>query len=105
MSEIDLSSMSLEDLKSLHAKVGRAIESYKERRKKEALAAADAKAREFGFSITELMETGKKSAPRPAKYRHPENPDITWTGRGRQPQWYKDAIDAGTDPDDLLITA
>lgn len=107
MTEIDLSSMSLEDLKSLRTKVSRAIDSFEERRKKEALAAADAKAREFGFSISELMDPGKKGAPtpRPAKYRHPENADLTWTGRGRQPQWFKDAIESGTDPDDLLISA
>jgi len=107
MIETDLSDMSVEDLKALRNKVNRAIDSFEERRRKEALAAADAKAREFGFSISELMDNGKKgSAPvRPAKYRHPENPDVTWTGRGRQPQWFKDAIAAGTDPQDMLITA
>lgn len=107
MTEIDLSDMSIEDLKSLRTKVTRAIDTFEERRRKEALAAADAKAREFGFSISELMDSGKKgnTPPRPAKYRHPENPDVTWTGRGRQPQWFKDAVAAGTDPDDMLISA
>jgi DNA-binding protein H-NS len=99
--------MSLEELKSLRTKVNRAIDSFEDRRRKEALAAADAKAREFGFSISELLDSGKKggATPRPAKYRHPENPDLTWTGRGRQPQWFKDAVEAGTEPDDLLISA
>ncbi len=107
MTDIDISSMSLDELKSLRTKVNRAIDSFDERRKKEALAAADAKAREYGFSISELFDTGKKGGtpPRPAKYRHPENPELTWTGRGRQPQWYKDAVDGGADPDDMLITA
>jgi DNA-binding protein H-NS len=109
MNENDLSQMSLEELKSLRTKVNRAIESFEDRRRKEALAAADAKAREFGFSISELLDSGKKGAkgapPRPPKYRHPENPDVTWTGRGRQPQWFKDAVEAGTDPDDMLISA
>ncbi|MGS4945736.1 H-NS histone family protein [Meridianimarinicoccus sp. RP-17] len=107
MTEVDLTSMSLEDLKSLRTKVNRAIDTFEDRRRKEALAAADAKAREFGFSISELLDSGKKGAPppRPPKYRHPENPDLTWTGRGRQPQWFKDAVEAGTDPDELLISA
>jgi DNA-binding protein H-NS len=30
-----------------------------------------------------------------AKYRHPENPDLTWSGRGRRPAWIRDAVEAG----------
>lgn len=105
MAEIDLTNMSLEDLKSLKTKVTRAIDSYEERRKKEALSAIEAKARELGFSIGELYATPKKgaAAPRPAKFQNPENAEQTWSGRGRQPQWFKDAIAAGATQDDLLI--
>lgn len=105
MSDTDISGMSLDDLKSLRTKINRAIDTYEDRRRKEALAAADAKAREYGFSISELIDTGKKGnpPPRPAKFRHPENPELTWTGRGRQPQWFKDAVDGGAHPDDMLI--
>lgn len=107
MTDIDLTSMTLEELKTLHVKVGRAIDTYEDRRKKEALAIVEAKAREMGFSISDLYSATKKGAqpPRPAKYRHPENPDLTWSGRGRQPQWFKESVEAGADPDDLLITA
>ena len=34
-------------------------------------------------------------APPPAKYRHPENPDLTWSGRGRRPAWIREAVGAG----------
>mgnify|MGYP000231598086 FL=1 len=34
-------------------------------------------------------------APVPVKYRNPDNPDETWTGRGKRPNWLRDAIDAG----------
>jgi DNA-binding protein H-NS len=37
------------------------------------------------------------------KYRHPENPDVTWSGRGRKPQWFVDALAAGTTAGDLEI--
>ena len=33
----------------------------------------------------------------------PENPDATWSGRGRQPDWFKSAIAAGKAPEDLEI--
>jgi DNA-binding protein H-NS len=107
MADIDLTTLSLDELKSLYSKVGRAIDSFEDRRKKEAQAIVEAKAREMGFSISDLYSASKKAAPapRPAKYRHPENHDLTWSGRGRQPKWFKDAIEAGQDPDDFLITA
>jgi ParB/RepB/Spo0J family partition protein len=28
-------------------------------------------------------------------YCHPDNPDLTWTGKGREPQWVKDAYKRG----------
>lgn len=37
------------------------------------------------------------------KYRNPNNPSETWTGHGRQPKFYKDAIAAGVSPDAMLI--
>ncbi|WP_354540899.1 H-NS histone family protein [Roseovarius sp. MBR-6] len=36
-----------------------------------------------------------------AKYRHPENPALTWSGRGRKPQWFVEALDAGNTASDL----
>ncbi|PWR02915.1 transcriptional regulator [Meridianimarinicoccus roseus] len=107
MTSIDVASMSLEELKSLQTKVNRAIETYEERRKKEALAIVEAKAREMGYSISDLYSAPRKGAqpPRPAKYRHPENSELTWSGRGRQPQWFKDALEAGAEPEDFLIKA
>jgi len=38
------------------------------------------------------------------KYRHPEDPSITWSGRGRQPEWLKKALRRrGVSTDSLLI--
>ena len=45
----------------------------------------------------------KARASSPPKYRHPENPSLTWSGRGRQPAWYKELVEAGTSEEDLLI--
>ena len=38
-----------------------------------------------------------------AKYANPADKSQTWTGKGRQPQWYKDAVAAGTDPKTMEI--
>ena len=104
MPNIDLESMTLEELKQLEKDVSKAIKSFEDRRKKEALAAAEAAAREKGFSLAELISSGKatKKTTSP-KYCHPENPELTWSGRGRRPAWFVEALDNGKSPEDLLI--
>lgn len=103
MAGIDLSAMSKAELQALLKETTKALKDFDDRRKKEAVAVLDAMAQEHGFSLSEL--TGKKAAkvPAPAKYRHPENPSVTWSGRGRQPQWFKDALEAGMSAESLAI--
>ncbi|MDX5400915.1 MAG: H-NS histone family protein [Rhodobacterales bacterium] len=106
MSQIDIDNLSLAELKVLQKKVAKAIEGYEERQKTQALAALEAKAREMGFSLSELTGApqGKgKRKPAAPKYRHPEDPSVTWTGKGRQPAWFKSAVTSGVSPDDLLV--
>ncbi|MFW2590249.1 H-NS family nucleoid-associated regulatory protein [Sagittula sp. SSi028] len=97
----DLENMSLDELKQLEKDVSKAIKSFETRRKAEARAAAEAVARDMGFSLAELTEGAKtKGAP---KYQHPENPELTWTGRGRQPKWFIEAIENGKTADELAV--
>ena len=106
MASIDLNTMTLADLKQLQKDVQRTIEGYSERKKQEAVLALEAKAQEFGFSLADLMGVKKKrksSASSGPKYRHPENPEVTWSGRGRRPGWFMDALAAGTKPETLAI--
>ena len=102
--KFDLNSMSLEELKALEKETKRAIRSYESRMKKEALAAAEAVAKELGFSLNELTGAKKARAGRAAPmYQHPENPELTWSGHGRQPAWFKEAIEGGKSREDLKI--
>ncbi|WP_299657188.1 H-NS histone family protein [uncultured Jannaschia sp.] len=108
MADIDLDSLSRDELKALQKDVNKAVENYDAKRKQEAQAAVEAQARELGFSLAELIDgsgkAGKKArTPQPAKYRHPENASLTWSGRGRQPGWIKEAIASGTSLDTFLI--
>ncbi|MEM9432145.1 MAG: H-NS histone family protein [Pseudomonadota bacterium] len=96
--------LSLDELKALQKQVAKAIDEFEENRRKEALAAVEAKAKEFGFSLADLSGKPKAKANSPkAKYRHPENPTLTWSGRGRQPVWIKEGLDAGKSLDDYAI--
>lgn len=86
--------------------VAKAISTFKDRQKAEARAKVEALARDLGYSLTELVGTETKStrAPAAAKYRHPENPALTWSGRGRKPQWFVEALEAGKTASDLAIS-
>jgi DNA-binding protein H-NS len=106
MAQIELDDMSLAELKALQKKVAKAIEGFEERQKLQALAALEAKAREMGFSLSELTgapQSKAKRKPTAPKYRHPEDAGVTWTGKGRQPAWFKAAVTSGVSPDDLLV--
>lgn len=104
----DLNAMTREELvdhkktvqKEMKA-VEKALSTLKERERMAALAAAEKTAAEHGFSLSELTTPGgrgtkAKTAAIP-KYRNPANPEQTWTGRGRRPDWIRAALEAGDD--------
>lgn len=104
MLDIDLDTLSLGDLKKLQTQVSTAIKTYEDRQRKSALAELEAKAAELGFSLSELTgQPGRKAKVNPPKYRNSEDATQTWSGRGRQPAWIKDALARGESLDAFLI--
>lgn len=113
----DLDTMTKEDLakereeaEARLKQIRKAESEYDGRRLKELRAQVEKMLADEGYTMADLMQGrsgGKKTAggavKAPAKYRHPENPSKTWSGRGRQPGWYKDAIESGKTPEDLAI--
>lgn len=121
---IDINSLSAKELDAL-------INQAKKRRttlaKRKPIATVRNKltqlARAEGYSIQELFgdgakvqgERGAKSAKPAAKkagkstgkvapkYRNPENPAETWTGRGKQPRWLAAYTGQGRSADEFLI--
>lgn len=67
-------------------------------------------AKDEGYTIEELFggvsktkpagTKGRKVAP---KYRHPSDPSMTWTGRGKQPRWMEAVLKSGKTLQDLEI--
>lgn len=102
--KMDIESLDLGELKELQAKVGKAITSYEDRRRKDALDAIKKAAQEHGYSVQEL--TGAGSSVRKTvepKYANPSDPTQTWTGRGRKPRWVVEQLNAGKGLDDFAI--
>ena len=102
---IDLNSFSLKELKDLQSLVAKAIGGFEDRRKREALAELEEKARAMGFSLAELTgtTTTRKRSPSVAKYANPADKSDTWSGRGRKPRWFTAALAKGKKPDDMAI--
>ncbi|TDE39618.1 H-NS family nucleoid-associated regulatory protein [Antarcticimicrobium sediminis] len=99
---LDLSSMSRKELLQLKDDLGAALKAAEIRERSEALKAAEKAAAEFGFSLSELSSDAKsraagKTTKALPKYFNPANPEQTWSGRGRKPQWVHDALNRGVD--------
>jgi DNA-binding protein H-NS len=102
--KLDVEKMSLEDLLVLAKDIEKAIKKSESINLKKARDAAEAAAREYGFSLLEvtgLRASNLKGDPSDAKYRNPDDPQQTWSGRGRQPQWFKEAIASGRAPSEM----
>ncbi len=102
---INLNNYSLKELKDLQSQVVKAISSFEDRKKKAALAELEEVARSKGFTLAELtgVSVVRKRAPATAKYANPANKSDTWSGRGRKPRWFSEALAKGKKPEDLAI--
>jgi DNA-binding protein H-NS len=104
---IDLKSLNpsqLDELiKKAHARKGEVVKekASKVRAKVEALIKAE------GFTFADLYggrggRRGKRGAVAP-KYRNPADPAMTWSGRGKHPRWFNDALKGGKSEKSMLI--
>lgn len=100
---INLESMSSDELKKLINDAQKALKTVDARRKADAKRAAEQAAKEFGFSLDEILSAGGKGSKGSAKYANPADPSQTWTGRGRKPNWVIEALKAGKSIDDMAI--
>ena len=106
---VDLKSMTRKELEKLRKDVDAALQKVESRELKMAHDAAAKAAADFGFSPSDVTNMagssrrgGAKAVSAP-KYRNPADAGQTWTGKGRQPEWYKAEMAKGTDPQTLEI--
>ena len=105
----DISKLSVEELKRLQVEAEALIVSKKDQAIEDAYDQIVAIADGLGFSIEELLELGeqkRKKTTRKAvepRYRNKNNPEQTWTGRGKQPRWLVAELEKGANLEDFLI--
>ena len=105
----DLSKYSIGELRDLQTQIGEQIKT----REKDEIANVQkqilALAQSVGMTVEQIMnlkgsQTKKSSKPVAVRYRHPEQPEQQWTGRGRQPHWIAEYLEkSGKSLDSLLI--
>lgn len=104
--DFNLEAMSRKELRQFQKDLINAISTYEDQQKAEARAKLDVIAKERGYyTLAELIGVEIKTirAPAVAKYHHPENAGLTWSGRGRKPQWFVEALAAGKSADDMAV--
>lgn len=101
---MDLSSLSFAELQLLKTDVENELKRRESEEKSKAKKQIIELAKAYGLSVEEVLgKTATVRKPVEAKYRHPDNIDLTWTGRGRKPGWVSELLATGKTLDDIAI--
>jgi DNA-binding protein H-NS len=98
--------MSLKELTELRDRIAVKIRDVEENRKAAEILDLVNRAKDLGFTMQDLFPTAsipRKRSPSTAKYANPDNKSQTWSGRGRKPGWFINALANGTSPGDLAV--
>lgn len=103
---IDLSKLSVEELQLLAQDIEAEIVTRRENERERVLTQMRELAGSLGLSLEDVLrqERGKSGGIVPPKYRHPDDPKLTWTGRGKRPVWVGEVLASGKTLDDLKIS-
>lgn len=105
---MDLSNLSVSQLRDLQQQIPAEIKRREAQEKVNVLNELRAFAKARGYAIEELLAKEAKvkavsGGKVKVKYRHPENAELEWTGRGRKPKWVEAWVANGASLDSLLV--
>ena len=100
---IDLSRLSLEELQTLARDIETEIVSRREVERERVLNQMRELAASLGLTLEEVVKGERNKGTIAPKYRHPANPVLTWSGRGKRPAWVNEAVAGGMTMDDLAV--
>ncbi|MBS7824870.1 H-NS histone family protein [Wohlfahrtiimonas chitiniclastica] len=104
--KIDYKKYSLLQLEGILMEVSQEIEERKKLEAESIRQKIENLLQESGLSLDDVYtekDMGVRSNKVPMKYRHPADPLIQWSGRGKMPIWMRDLIEQGATKDDFLI--
>ncbi len=109
---MELSTVDFAELLQLRADVDAEIRRRESEEKAKAAKQVLELIRTHGLDIEDIASKSAKLGSAPAagsrkpveaKYRHPDDASLSWTGRGRKPLWVVAWIDSGRELDALQI--
>lgn len=103
VSTIDLENLSVAELEELKSGIAGAIEGKRNSELLELRAKVDELIDNSPFTLEEILEAKAMRKPVLPKYMMTNDPELTWTGRGRKPRWIVAYLENGGDLDELLI--
>lgn len=104
---VDISNLTFAELNQLQTQITNEIAKRRLDEKKRLASEFKRLANESGLDLEEIM--GQATAGKAvkvtgqAKYANPQDKSLTWTGRGRKPQWVVDFLASGGDLEQLAI--
>ncbi len=109
MKKINLASLSSSDLQQLKADIDKELAERSS--KLQAIEEVKKLAAAKGLNLSDLIgemggskTKGKRElGPAPVRFRHPKDPTMTWSGRGKRPNWMKDALAQGFSEDEMRV--
>jgi DNA-binding protein H-NS len=94
----DYQKLSENELQAVIESAEKALKLKQANKRKEVITQIKELAASIDLTV-EIIENEKKSIRKgvkvPIKYRHPEDHEKTWTGRGVTPKWMRDLLTAG----------
>src|SRR5690606_26479613 len=108
MATVNYDKMSLKELLDHEARLAKAIVAARRSEFSHARQKVIAMAESLGYKIEELAgsaRAGKRAngSKVAVKFRNKDNPDETWTGRGRQPKWLAAKLAKGAKLADFAV--
>lgn len=105
----DLAQLTLDELSKMISDAQKALNARKISERKAVISQIHELAASIGVTVTvdgdksKSRLSGRKGQKVAAKYKNPQNPSETWTGRGVKPRWLKALVDTGKRIEDFLI--
>jgi DNA-binding protein H-NS len=103
---VNLKDMSVADLLDLQRAIPAELEVRQREERQKLVAEFRDKAKSLGMSLEDLMGSTKvrtRITKVAAKYVHPDNPSMAWTGRGKRPRWVSEWLDSGKTLEQLKV--
>jgi len=103
MDERSLTEMAVDELWDLHQSIAAILASKLETQRSE----LDKRLRRLQANavLEQAVEPPRRPYPAVApKFRNPAQPDQTWSGRGKRPQWVTELLNAGMNIRDFRIS-